>query len=342
MNSKLQFKKMIMRFLTLILSLSLILQLIFLFKYFNKNEKATILNNDGNIPSETDNFDKFTHTENENASGKTATNNKTERQKYIQDIAILQKITITGKNSDETVKAGEKSETDENNEKGEKGKIDEKITIYEEQPIFNPALENKDKISKIINQKLNAISVENQQNQAASAEQSEKSGSEQLDKTPPKWFKKWTLSHQADPLFNENFFTAVQACRQYRISPLILLAQTALETNFMHFDGVISSDFHNPCGLKTASAVDDSPEAHMKFSSWTDGFRAQAQHLALYAGHEDFPLKSGNLDPRNFPYLAGTATTALALGQKWAPASHYGDSLLIYINEMISFMLEEK
>lgn len=110
--------------------------------------------------------------------------------------------------------------------------------------------------------------------------------------------------------------------KEMGIRPEIAYAQSALETGFGKFGGVVNQSFHNWSGLKTAQGGSNSdPNAHARFPNDETGVRAHLQHLGLYAG---VPLAGPIVDPRHFPTVRGTATTVEALGGKWSPAADYG------------------
>ena len=118
------------------------------------------------------------------------------------------------------------------------------------------------------------------------------------------------------------------------INPVAAYAQSAKETGYGQFKGVLNASFNNPCGMKTASGGGDSdPNAHQKFRSWDEGITAQVDHLALYAGAAGYP-KAGTPDPRHFPYLKGTAPTVEALGGKWAPSATYGSDIAAMMTKL--------
>ncbi|HOB44343.1 MAG TPA: N-acetylmuramoyl-L-alanine amidase, partial [Bacillota bacterium] len=112
------------------------------------------------------------------------------------------------------------------------------------------------------------------------------------------------------------------------VDPAVAYAQSAKETGYGKFGGVIDETYRNPCGLKTSEGGGNyDPRAHQRFASWEDGVSAHIDHLALYAGAEGYP-KQGTLDPRHFPYLRGTAKTVEQLGGKWAPSATYGEDIV--------------
>jgi N-acetylmuramoyl-L-alanine amidase len=114
------------------------------------------------------------------------------------------------------------------------------------------------------------------------------------------------------------------------VRPEIAYAQSAKETAFGRFGGVLDASFHNPCGLKkTNGGGNYNPDAHRRFATWRQGVIAHLDHLALYAGARGYP-KRGTPDPRHFPFLRGRARTVQALGGAWAPSASYGDEVLTY------------
>lgn len=121
------------------------------------------------------------------------------------------------------------------------------------------------------------------------------------------------------------------------IDPAVTYAQSAKETNFFRFTGVLTIDFLNPCGLKiTAGGGDKDPDAHQRFESWNQGITAQVDHLALYAGQKGYP-KVGTPDPRHFPSIKGRAPFVENLGANWAPSKTYGVEVVNSMKEMKKF-----
>lgn len=123
------------------------------------------------------------------------------------------------------------------------------------------------------------------------------------------------------------------------LDPVVGYAQMAHETGFLYkvkSAAGLDLSYYNPCGLKiTQGGGDYQSSAHKRFASWEEGITAQADHLALYAGHKGYP-KSNTPDPRHFTYLLGKAKTVMALGGKWAPSKEYGKKIMKYIEEIKS------
>jgi len=110
------------------------------------------------------------------------------------------------------------------------------------------------------------------------------------------------------------------------VRPEVAYAQSAKETAFGRFGGVITRDFNNWCGLKTTKGGSNSdPNAHARFPDDRTGVLAHLQHLALYAGQT---VTGKIVDPRHFSSIEGTAKTVEALGGRWAPSKDYGQSIV--------------
>jgi hypothetical protein len=112
------------------------------------------------------------------------------------------------------------------------------------------------------------------------------------------------------------------------VDPAVAYAQSAKETKYGKFGGVLNESFHNPCGLKISRGGSNyNAKAHMRFVSWECAILAQLDHLALYAGAAYYPKKV-TYDPRHFKYLFGKSKFVEQLGGKWAPAKNYGASIV--------------
>lgn len=148
--------------------------------------------------------------------------------------------------------------------------------------------------------------------------------------------KAWAKNKGANPLFIDLAPIFFDVSVKTGINPLVTYCQSAKETGYMKFGGVLNASFNNPCGLKTnAGGGDKDPDAHQRFKSWEEGIQAQVDHLALYAGAEGYP-KTNTPDPRHFNFIKGTALTVQELGGKWAPSSSYGEEIVKMINELIA------
>ncbi|MBZ4669402.1 MAG: cell wall hydrolase/autolysin [Defluviitaleaceae bacterium] len=120
------------------------------------------------------------------------------------------------------------------------------------------------------------------------------------------------------------------------VDPVVAYCQSAKETGYGNFRGVLDESFRNPCGMKKKEGGGDyDKEAHQRFASWEEGIQAQLDHLALYAGAFGYP-KANTPDPRHFSFIKGTAPTVELLGGKWAPSATYGNDIVKMMNELIA------
>ena len=62
--------------------------------------------------------------------------------------------------------------------------------------------------------------------------------------------KNWAKSNKATDLFISLVDTYWKICSKSGVDPAVAYAQSAKETNFGRFTGVLNKNFHNPCGLK--------------------------------------------------------------------------------------------
>lgn len=150
--------------------------------------------------------------------------------------------------------------------------------------------------------------------------------------------KQWAKSNNA----TSEFVNLADLYYEYapshgNVNPAIAYVQSALETGFGNFGGVINASYHNPCGLKTAQGgSNNDPNAHQRFSSWNEGVQAHLDHIALYAGASGYP-RSSTYDPRHFVTIKGTAVTVNSLGGRWAPSAEYGQKIVNLYNSLISY-----
>lgn len=149
-----------------------------------------------------------------------------------------------------------------------------------------------------------------------------------------KQMQEWAKSKKANKLFIDLAPTFYNVATKAGVNPVLVYAQSAKETGYMKFGGVLNASFNNPCGLKTTQGGGDKdPNAHHRFKTWAEGIQAQVDHLALYAGAVGYP-KLKTPDPRHYPYLKGTAPTVESLSGKWAPDSMYGTDIVKMIKEV--------
>ena len=140
--------------------------------------------------------------------------------------------------------------------------------------------------------------------------------------------ERWARQQGATPRFVSNAGLYFELAASRGIRPEIAYAQSAKETGYGQFGGVIDASFNNPCGLKTAAGGGNGdPDAHQRFVTWRQGVTACLDHLALYAGAPGYP-RSVTPDPRHFESVYATAPTVERLGGHWAPDPDYGRSIV--------------
>ena len=149
--------------------------------------------------------------------------------------------------------------------------------------------------------------------------------------------KLWASSRNANQLFIDLAPLYYSVSVQKGVDPAVTYTQSAKETNFLRFGGVLDASYFNPCGLKTtAGGGDKVPSAHTRFKSWEEGITAQVDHLALYAGANGYP-KDDTPDPRHFASICGKAPMVEDLGGRWAPSKNYGIEVVNLMKELYSF-----
>ncbi|HEV8250828.1 MAG TPA: glucosaminidase domain-containing protein [Gaiellaceae bacterium] len=146
--------------------------------------------------------------------------------------------------------------------------------------------------------------------------------------------QEWARANGATPAFVRLAPLYWELAPERGVRPEIAYAQSAKETAFGRFGGVLNASFHNPCGLKrTAGGGNFDRSAHGRFATWRQGVIAHLDHLALYAGVRGYP-KRATPDPRHFGFLRGRAHTVEALGGAWAPSVSYGEEVVAYAHEI--------
>lgn len=118
------------------------------------------------------------------------------------------------------------------------------------------------------------------------------------------------------------------------LCPEVLYAQSALETNFGHYTGIVPPEYNNWAGLKTAAASGDEPEDHQQFATAEDGVRAHFNHMAAYTGLSPVGETHGRYDVVLRLSWAGKITAVEELSGRWALSPTYHLRILSYLGEM--------
>jgi len=113
------------------------------------------------------------------------------------------------------------------------------------------------------------------------------------------------------------------------IRPDLMLAQEMFETGWGYFQGKVTPEHHNVAGIKVSDPSDaDLPEDFERFSSWSEGVRAHANHLAAYCGAAPVLGPNGEpVHPRYYVVMslpwAGTVDTTDGLSERWSIREDY-------------------
>lgn len=155
--------------------------------------------------------------------------------------------------------------------------------------------------------------------------------------------QEWARSKNAHPRFVNDILPALHAAAAESreghagrgIDFAVVAAQSAKETGWGRFGGVLDASFHNTAGIKTnAGGGDFDPDAHQRFTSWAEGARAHLNHLSAYVGLH--PV--GEPHPRYYTVSrlswAGSITTVEELGARWAPSGSYGTDIVAMVREL--------
>ena len=118
------------------------------------------------------------------------------------------------------------------------------------------------------------------------------------------------------------------------IRPEILYAQSAYETGFGRFTGIVPPEHNNWAGIKTASASGDDPEDYERFATPEEGVRAHFNHISAYVGVSPVGEPHGRYHLLLKISWAGTVKTAEELSGKWAPSPTYHERIISLLFEI--------
>ena len=123
------------------------------------------------------------------------------------------------------------------------------------------------------------------------------------------------------------------------IRPDVLYAQSAKETAFGNYGGVVEPDFNNWAGIKTRDGGPcDDPDAHQKFDTPEDGVRGHFNHMSAYVGKDPIGEPHGRYSVVASLEWAGSIRYVEELGGRWAPNPEYGDSVVNhYLEPMVNY-----
>jgi hypothetical protein len=114
----------------------------------------------------------------------------------------------------------------------------------------------------------------------------------------------------------------IEEARSEGINSDIAFVQMCLETGFLNFGNLVTSDMNNYCGLGALDAAHPGE----RFPTEQMGVRAHIQHLHAYA--LTTPLDGELVDPRyGYVQPRGKARDIFALAGTWASDRDYGRKL---------------
>lgn len=156
--------------------------------------------------------------------------------------------------------------------------------------------------------------------------------------------QKWARERDAHQRFIDVAPIYWKIGKEIGIRPEVAYAQSAKETAFGRYGGVVSPDFNNWAGIKVREGGGNyDPDAHERFDTNEDGVRAHLNHLAAYTGLE--PLKEPHgryYTVKNLDW-AGTIEYVEDLGGRWAPSEEYGKSIVEdYLQSLLDTEVEEE
>jgi hypothetical protein len=117
----------------------------------------------------------------------------------------------------------------------------------------------------------------------------------------------------------------------------IAFAQMCLETGFLRFGNLVTSDQNNFCGLGATGlpGPDGKPEKGIYFPDSRTGVRAHIQHLKAYATTE--PLRGDLVNPRYRLVRLGSSPTIDGLAGTWAADRQYAEKIKTILQRLYDF-----
>lgn len=121
------------------------------------------------------------------------------------------------------------------------------------------------------------------------------------------------------------------------INPEVLYCQSAKETNFGKFTGIVTPEKNNWAGIKTASAKGDILQDFEQFENPQDGVRGHFNHICAYVGLEPIGIPHDRYFLVKKLIWAGDIKFVEELSGKWAVSNIYGESI---VNDYLLDLLE--
>jgi hypothetical protein len=121
----------------------------------------------------------------------------------------------------------------------------------------------------------------------------------------------------------------IEECSAEGVNSDVAFAQMCLETGFLRFQGLVTEEMNNFCGL----GATDPAHPGLYFPDERTGVRAHVQHLKAYGSTE--PLVGVQVDPR-YGYVTpkGKSPDIFGLAGTWAADPGYGEKLADLLERM--------
>lgn len=121
----------------------------------------------------------------------------------------------------------------------------------------------------------------------------------------------------------------IEECGIEGVNSDIAFVQMCLETGFLRFQGLVTPEMNNFCGLGATSEA----QPGITFQDRRTGVRAHVQHLKAYGS--TYPLVLDQVDPRfDFVNPRGRAPDIFSLSGTWASDREYGAKLLYLLERL--------
>lgn len=147
----------------------------------------------------------------------------------------------------------------------------------------------------------------------------------------------WARSRGAHPRFVNIAPLYWEYGKKTGIRPDVLYAQSAKETAYGNFGGVLDETWNNWAGIKTREGgCCRDPEAHQRFPTPEEGVRAHFNHVSAYVGLDPIGVPHGRYHTVMSIPWAGTVKNVEDMGGRWAPSLDYGISIVrSYLDVML-------
>ena len=149
--------------------------------------------------------------------------------------------------------------------------------------------------------------------------------------------QKWAYNRGAHHRFLEIAPLYWQYGQKTGIKPEVMYSQSAKETGFGNYGGVVPPEYNNWAGIKIQEGGPcHEKESHENFESNEDGVRAHFNHMSAYVGLDPIGEPHGRYHTVMTTTWAGTIKYVEELNERWAPSETYGDSIVhSYLKDLL-------